>query len=175
MGFKRGVRTNAHPDDSNGCNHCRYSLPRLSEGGRDSYYGTEVSGEHIASNASSFNFRFHQSWSYSASCAGGSEIPVDRHGIRNQRDSNRYLAGSLIPGGPVVVFPLAVGFLRVGAGIGTKVAFVAGWSLLAFGRLPVELGVMGWKFTAIRFVCTFFFAPIAGIIADKLFSWVNLT
>lgn len=83
-------------------------------------------------------------------------------------------AGGLLPGGPVVVFPLAVGFLRAGAGIGTIVAFVTGWSLLAFGRLPVELGIMGWKFTAIRFACTFFFAPVAGIIANKLFSGVSL-
>ena len=79
-----------------------------------------------------------------------------------------------MPGGPFVSLPLAAGFLRVGAGVGTMVAFITGWSLLAFSRLPLEIGVLGWKFTLIRLACTFFFAPIAGLIADKLFSNVNV-
>ena len=84
------------------------------------------------------------------------------------------MVGAMMPGGPYVSLPLAAGFLRVGAGVGTMVAFVTGWSLLAFSRLPLEIGVLGWKFTLIRFACTFFFAPIAGLIANKLFSNVNV-
>jgi len=84
------------------------------------------------------------------------------------------IVGAVMPGGPFVSLPLAAGFLRVGAGVGTMVAFITGWSLLAFSRLPLEIGVLGWKFTLIRLACTFFFAPIAGLIADKLFSNVNV-
>ena len=84
------------------------------------------------------------------------------------------LAGGLMPGGPYVSLPLAMGFLRVGAGIGTMVAFITGWSLLAFSRLPMEIGIMGWKFTSIRLVCTFFFPPIAGFIASKLFANIDV-
>ena len=84
------------------------------------------------------------------------------------------IVGAAMPGGPFVSLPLAAGFLRVGAGVGTMVAFITGWSLLAFSRLPLEIGVLGWKFTLIRLACTFFFAPIAGLIADKLFSNVNV-
>ncbi|MEE8179629.1 MAG: permease [bacterium] len=80
------------------------------------------------------------------------------------------VAGSLTPGGPYVSLPIAAGLLRSGASVGTTVAFLTGWSLWAFGRLPIEVGIMGWKFTLIRMVSTFLFPPIAGLIANRLFS-----
>ncbi|RTZ90847.1 MAG: permease [Deltaproteobacteria bacterium] len=79
------------------------------------------------------------------------------------------MAGSLTPGGPFVSFPIAAGFLRAGAGIGTMVAFVTGWSLWALTRLPLEVGILGWRFTLIRITCTFIFPPLAGLIANFLF------
>ena len=82
--------------------------------------------------------------------------------------------GGFTPGGPFVTMPIAAGLLRAGAGIGTMVAFLTAWSLIAVARLPMELGVMGWKFTLIRLACTFFFPPIAGLIANRLFSGVNV-
>lgn len=80
------------------------------------------------------------------------------------------LAGGLAPGGPYVSMPIAAGLLRSGAGIGTMVAFLTAWSLWAVGRLPLEVGIMGWRFTLIRITCTFFFPPIAGLIARALFK-----
>ena len=82
--------------------------------------------------------------------------------------------GIITPGGPYISLPIAAGLLRAGAGIGTMVAFLTGWSLLAFTRLPMEIGLLGWKFTLIRLACTFFFPPIAGLIANKLFSGANV-
>jgi len=79
------------------------------------------------------------------------------------------LAGGLTPGGPYVSFPLVAGFLKAGAGVGTMVAFVTGWSLWAVSRLPLEVGILGWRFTLIRVVCTFIFPPLAGLIANLLF------
>jgi len=80
------------------------------------------------------------------------------------------VAGGFAPGGPYVSLPIAAGLLRSGASVGTMVAFITGWSLWAIGRLPMEIGIMGWKFTLIRLSCTFFFPPIAGLIAQLLFS-----
>lgn len=80
------------------------------------------------------------------------------------------VAGGITPGGPYVSLPLAAGFLRAGAGIGTMVAFLTAWSLWAVSRLPMEIGVMGWKFTFVRLACTFFFPPIAGFLAQMFFS-----
>ena len=85
------------------------------------------------------------------------------------------LVGSLTPGGPYVTLPIAAGLLRTGASIGTMVAFMTAWSLLAVHRLPLEVGMMGWQFTLIRLACTFFFPPIAGLIANKLFSGVTFS
>jgi len=79
-----------------------------------------------------------------------------------------------MPGGPYVSLPIAAGLLRTGASIGTMVAFLTGWSLWAITRLPLEIGIMGWKFWLIRLACTFFFPPIAGLIANRLFSGVVL-
>ena len=78
--------------------------------------------------------------------------------------------GSLMPGGPYVSMPVAAGLLRAGAGIGTMVAFLTAWSLWAVSRTPLEIGIMGWKFWVIRLACTFFFPPIAGLIANLFFS-----
>ena len=83
--------------------------------------------------------------------------------------------GGITPGGPYVTMPIAAGLLRTGAGLGTMVAFITSWSLIAVARLPMEVGLMGWKFTLIRLACTFFFPPIAGLIANRLFSGVSVT
>ena len=82
--------------------------------------------------------------------------------------------GGFTPGGPFVTLPIAAGLLRTGASVGTMVAFMTGWSLLAFTRLPLEVGLLGWKFTLIRLACTFFLPIIAGLIANKLFSGITL-
>lgn len=80
------------------------------------------------------------------------------------------MAGGLTPGGPYVSLPLAAGLLRAGAGVGTMVAFITGWSLWALSRLPMEIGILGWKFTVVRLATTFFFPPIAGFLAQTIFS-----
>jgi len=83
------------------------------------------------------------------------------------------VAGGIMPGGPYVSLPIAGGLLKSGASIGTMVAFITGWSLWAIGRLPMEIGILGWKVTFIRLACTFFFPPIAGLLANLLFSRFN--
>ncbi len=84
------------------------------------------------------------------------------------------LAGGLAPGGPFVSLPIALGFLKAGAGVGPFVAFLTGWSLIAVSRLPMEVGILGWKPALVRLACTFFFAPIAGLIAHALFGGMKL-
>ncbi len=83
--------------------------------------------------------------------------------------------GSITPGGPYISLPIAAGLLRSGAGIGTMVAFMTAWSLLAVHRLPLEIGIMGWQFMLIRLASVFFFPPIAGLIANTLFSRISVT
>jgi len=80
------------------------------------------------------------------------------------------IAGGLTPGGPYVSLPIVAGLLRSGASAGTMVAYLTGWSLWAVSRLPMEVGILGWKLTLIRIASTFFFPPIAGLIAQALFG-----
>jgi len=80
------------------------------------------------------------------------------------------VAGGLSPGGPYVNLPIVAALLNSGASVGTMVAFLTGWSLWALARFPMEVGILGWKFTLIRLACTFFFPPIAGLIAQTLFG-----
>jgi uncharacterized membrane protein YraQ (UPF0718 family) len=79
-------------------------------------------------------------------------------------------AGGFSPGGPFVSLPIVAGLLRSGASVGTMVAFLTGWSVWAFSRLPLEVGILGWKFTSIRIASTFFFPPIAGLVAQYFFG-----
>jgi uncharacterized membrane protein YraQ (UPF0718 family) len=80
------------------------------------------------------------------------------------------VAGGLTPGGPYVSMPIVAGLIHSGAGIGTMVAFITGWSLIAVSRLPLEVGILGWEFTGIRLAVSFFFPPIAGLLAQFFFS-----
>ena len=78
------------------------------------------------------------------------------------------VTGALTPGGPYVSLPIAAGLLRTGASIPTMVAFVTGWSLMNVARLPLEVGIMGWRFTLIHYISVIIFAPLAGLIATLL-------
>jgi uncharacterized protein len=80
------------------------------------------------------------------------------------------LAGGLTPGGPYVSLPIVLVLTRGGAGIGTVVAFLTGWSLWAFGRIPMEVGIIGWRLTLIRLATTAVFPPLAGWLAQQLFG-----
>ena len=81
-------------------------------------------------------------------------------------------SGAVIPGGPYSTMPVAAGIYKAGASVGTMVAFMTSWSLWAVWRLPIEAGLMGWEFTGARLACTFFFPPIAGLLANRFFSGV---
>ena len=78
------------------------------------------------------------------------------------------LAGGLTPGGPYVSLPIVASLIKAGAGYGTMVAFLTSWSLWAVARIPMEVGILGWKFTAIRLASTFFFPPVAGLVAHAI-------
>jgi len=84
------------------------------------------------------------------------------------------LAGSITPGGPYVSLPVVAGLLRSGAGIGTMVAYLTAWSLWAVARLPMEFGILGWRFTVIRILSVLIFPPIAGFIANGIAKFFNI-
>lgn len=72
------------------------------------------------------------------------------------------VAGAFAPGGPYVNFPIAAGLMRAGASIPTMVAFITGWSLWGLSRLPLEVGILGWRFAFVRIASILIFPPMAG-------------
>ena len=80
------------------------------------------------------------------------------------------VAGSLVPGGPMIGLPIVAGLFKAGAGVGTLVSFMAAWSLISVSRILLEIGFLGLRFTMIRLACTFFFPPLAGILAQTFFA-----
>jgi len=76
------------------------------------------------------------------------------------------VAGAFTPGGPYVSMPIVAGLLRSGASMGTTVAYITGWSLWAISRLPMEVGILGWRFAFIRLISVLILPPIAGIFAQ---------
>lgn len=82
------------------------------------------------------------------------------------------IAGALTPGGPYVSMPIAAGLIRSGASIGTMVAFLTGWSLWAISRLPIEVGVLGWRLAIIRMISILFVPPMAGFIAQAVSKFI---
>lgn len=79
------------------------------------------------------------------------------------------IAGSLIPGGPYVFYPIAASFLLSGAEIGTVLAFIVAKNLWTLSRLPMEIALIGPKITAVRYIVTFIFPIVVGLIANIFF------
>jgi len=79
------------------------------------------------------------------------------------------IAGGVCPGGPYVSLPIVAGLLRSGASVSVAVSFITGWAVWAVARLPMEVGIVGWRVTAIRLACSFFVPPLAGLLAMLIF------
>lgn len=78
--------------------------------------------------------------------------------------------GGLLPGGPMVSFPIAVVLAKDGAGGPQVIALVTGWSVYAFHRVIAYEGpIMGWRFVTLRMIVSAF-VPIAAAIGAGLLA-----
>lgn len=79
--------------------------------------------------------------------------------------------GAVIPGGPIMMFPLALVLWRNGAGDAQMVALLTGWTVIALHRsLSFEIPLVGWKFAAFRIASSWMMPFLAGILALALVS-----
>ena len=79
--------------------------------------------------------------------------------------------GALLPGGPMLAFPLAIALLRAGAGPEALVALITAWSLIAVNRtLLFELPLLGGRFTAWRLGLCVPLPVVAGALAGVLLA-----
>ncbi|MFO8059995.1 MAG: permease [Bacillota bacterium] len=70
--------------------------------------------------------------------------------------------GALLAMGPYAAYPIIASVHSAGAGLGTTVALLTGWSLLGLSRLPYELGFMGVSFTLRRIAVALIYSLLAG-------------
>jgi len=86
------------------------------------------------------------------------------------------LVGGIMPGGPMVSFPVALVFWQAGAGTAQMVALLSGWSVFAMHRiLAYELPLMGWRFSAVRLLSSFFLPVLAGVLAGAAVEILDLS
>ncbi|MDP2620549.1 MAG: permease [Hyphomicrobiales bacterium] len=83
------------------------------------------------------------------------------------------LVGGIIPGGPILSFPIALALFKAGVGVPQLVAFLSGWSVFAMHRVIIyEIPLLGWQFTAVRLLVSLALPPISGILAGLLMTVV---
>lgn len=83
--------------------------------------------------------------------------------------------GVFTPGGPILTFPILVGFWKAGTSIGPIIAYLTAWSLLGLQRILVwELPFFGSKFVFVRIGISLLIPIILGIAGQKIFDLLKL-
>lgn len=71
--------------------------------------------------------------------------------------------GAIMPGGPLIAFPIVVLLMKAGAGMPALVTFLTSWSVLGIQRIiGFELPMMGSKFVVNRVAIGIFLPPASG-------------
>jgi uncharacterized membrane protein YraQ (UPF0718 family) len=75
------------------------------------------------------------------------------------------LAGSITPGGPWVIYPVAAMLLRFGAEVGAVVAFIISWSVLGMNRFLVwEVSFLGEHMATMRILAALPLPILGGLM-----------
>lgn len=79
------------------------------------------------------------------------------------------LAGTLVPGGPMMIFPLAASFRAAGATTATHVSFVTAWSLFGLNRTIIwEMSFLHIDFVLLRVLVCLPMPFLAGGLASRV-------
>lgn len=71
--------------------------------------------------------------------------------------------GTVMPGGPLIAFPIVVILTKAGAGMPALVTFLTSWSVLGIQRIiGFEMPMMGSKFVLNRLAIGIFLPPLSG-------------
>jgi len=79
------------------------------------------------------------------------------------------VAGGLVPGGPMMVFPLAVGFRTAGATTATLITFVSAWCLYGINRTVIwEMSFLHIDFVLHRVLICLPIPMLLGLVASRV-------
>lgn len=73
--------------------------------------------------------------------------------------------GMILAMGPYAFFPIVASIMSSGAGLGTIISMITGWSLLSLTKMPFETAFLGVKFFNIRMLLSIPLSLLAGLIA----------
>ena len=77
--------------------------------------------------------------------------------------------GAVTPGGPMMSFPLVASLAKAGAGRASLIAYLTSWETLGFQRILVwEIPLLGFEYTAMRFVASIPLPFIAALLSERL-------
>lgn len=76
--------------------------------------------------------------------------------------------GMFLAMGPYASFPVIASIYNAGAGLGTTISLITGWSLLGLSRFPFESGFLGLRFTLARMALGLPLCFAAGLAAYML-------
>ncbi len=80
--------------------------------------------------------------------------------------------GMMMAFGPYASYPIIATIYGSGAGLGTTISMLSGWTMLGLSRIPFESGFLGVKFSLLRMALHAIFCVAAGTVAhffDLLF------
>ena len=75
------------------------------------------------------------------------------------------IGGMLLAVGPYAFFPIVASIAASGAGLGTVIAMITGWTLLGLGKMPYETAFVGVGFFYKKLLYSIPFSIVAGLIA----------
>jgi uncharacterized membrane protein YraQ (UPF0718 family) len=79
------------------------------------------------------------------------------------------LAGAIIPGGPMTIFPIATALYLSGADRGSTIAFITAWLTIGINRAIVwELSFFGAEFVILRTLVSLPIPILVGLVARML-------
>lgn len=73
--------------------------------------------------------------------------------------------GMILAMGPYAFFPIVASIMSSGAGLGTIISMLTGWSLLSLTKMPFETAFLGIKFFIIRMSMSIPLSLMAGFLA----------
>ena len=76
--------------------------------------------------------------------------------------------GMILAMGPYASFPIIASIMSSGAGLGTIISLITGWTLLGFNKAPYEAAFFGGKFFLYKLVFNIPFCFAAGLIGHLI-------
>lgn len=76
--------------------------------------------------------------------------------------------GMLMAFGPYASYPIIATIYHAGAGLGTTIALLVGWTYLGLSKVPFESSFLGLRFTLLRMAMGLIFTILAGVIAHLI-------